>query len=298
MSKFFLTFSLLFSLYIPLNAQDTTSVVIVDEPQAHYPGKPLIMSLVLPGAGQYHNKSPMWKTATFLGVELTSLVAWRQFTNKAKTLRDEFQSFADSNWDLSTWYQFTDIGPTTKIEHDGRQWTENDFKAMTSYEGTHHLTLHLTGVLADQFGEFISSDSLSLLSAYLDSGVINVVRDRHFYENIGKYDQFVGGWSDANTDWYWEEKQLEDSTEIVIKTPLKTDYLDQRYVSNQMLTMAKYSITTLLFNHVISGLEAVLTSQKMAREKQKSETIETDVSLLYNPLNRSGIGGISLTINF
>jgi hypothetical protein len=65
-----------------------------------------------------------------------------------------------------------------------------------------------------------------------------------------------------------------------------------------MLTLAKYSITTLLFNHVISGLEAVWTSQRMAREKQKYETIETDLSLMYNPYNPAGIGGLSLTINF
>jgi len=298
MSKFFLIFSLVVLGINPIIAQDSASVVMVDEPQINYPGKPLIMSLVLPGAGQYYNKSPMWKTASFLGVELGSIVAWDYFTKKAKTLRNEYWGFADSNWDLYTWYKFTRDGPTGKIEHNGRQWTENDFRAMSNYKGTHHLLLHLSGELAAQYGEFITSDSLGIISGYLDLDLVNVVRDRHFYENIGKYDQFVGGWSDANTDWYWEEKQLEDSTEIVIKTPMKKNYIDQRFDSNQMLNMAKYSITVLLFNHVISGLEAVLTNQKQARDKQKSQTIETDVSLLYNPYNPGGIGGIAFTINF
>jgi hypothetical protein len=273
-------------------------VVIIEEPSINYPGKPLIMSLTLPGAGQYYNKSPMWKTASFLGVELGSIVAWDYFTKKAKTLRNEYWGFADSNWDLYTWYLFTENGPNGKIEHNGRQWTENDFRAMSNYEGTHHLLLHLSGDLAAQYGEFITSDSLGMISGYLDSDLVNVVRDRHFYENIGKYDQFVGGWSDSNTDWYWEEKQLEDSTEIVIKTPLKADYLDQRFESNKMLDMAKFSITALLFNHVISGLEAVLTNQKQSREKLNPTTIETDVSLLYNPYNPGGVGGVALTINF
>jgi len=220
MLRYFLIFSLSF-LYIGfLFAQDTTvvevqesiqdsaSVVMVDEPQINYPGKPLIMSLVLPGAGQYYNKSPMWKTASFLGVELGSIVAWDYFTKKAKTLKNEYWAFADSNWDLYTWYKFTRDGPTGKIEHNGRQWTENDFRAMSNYKGTHHLLLHLSGDLAAQYGEFITSDSLGIISGYLDLDLVNVVRDGHFYENIGKYDQFVGGWSDANTDWYWEEKQL------------------------------------------------------------------------------------------
>ena len=40
---------------------DSTSIVIVND-EVNYPGKPLIMSLVLPGAGQFYNKSPFWKT--------------------------------------------------------------------------------------------------------------------------------------------------------------------------------------------------------------------------------------------
>ena len=75
MLKFFLTFSLYFLLLTPMMAQDSSSVVIIEDPSINYPGKPLIMSLALPGAGQYYNKSPMWKTASFLGVELGSIVA-------------------------------------------------------------------------------------------------------------------------------------------------------------------------------------------------------------------------------
>ena len=296
MLKYFLIFSIIFSNYV-VRAQDTSSVLLKETKEVHYPGKPLLMSLILPGAGQIHNKSPMWKTATFLGVEIASIVAWHQFTKMAKTLRNENEEFADLNWSLSTWFGFINNEPG-KTVHDGRLYTDIDLRAMRDYKGTHHLTLFLSGLLAAEYGEFISSDSLHLVSAYLDSGLVDVVRDRHFYENIGKYDQFLGGWSDANTEWYWEEKKLEDSTEIVIKTPLKDDYLDKRFVTNQMLTMAKYSITTLLFNHVLSGLEAVLTSQKMARDKQRNENIKTDLSLLYNPYNRSGVGGISLTVNF
>jgi hypothetical protein len=158
--------------------------------------------------------------------------------------------------------------------------------------------LHLSGSLAEAFGEFVSSDSLVTHPEWIYSDELSIFQDQHFYENIGKYDQFVGGWSDSNTDWYWEEKQLEDSTEIVIKTPLKADYIDQRFNSNKMLDRAKFSITALLFNHVISGLEAVLTNQKQSREKLNPTTIETDVSLLYNPYNPGGVGGVAFTISF
>ena len=298
-SRSCLIFSLLSAGGVHLQAQDdTTSVVMVAQEPVKYPARPLLLSLVLPGAGQYYNKSPLWKSATFLGVEAISVAGWFHFNAEADVLKNKYQLFADKNWNLQTWYFFTETGPVTKQDHDGRFWTENDFKAMLNYEGTHHLTLHLTGDLASLYGEFVSSDSLGVLSQYLDTGNITVVRDRHFYENVGKYDQFVGGWSDINTDWYWEEKDVGDSTEIVIKTPMKADYLDQRFESNQMLTFAKYSVSVLLFNHVVSGLEAVWSSQRKSRVKTHSSKIETDVSLVYNPYNVFGIGGVTLTFGF
>ena len=298
-SRSCLIFSLLCAAGAQLLAQDDTmSVVIVAQEPANYPARPLLLSLVLPGAGQYYNKSPLWKSASFLGVEAISVAGWFHFNGEADVLKNNYQMFADENWNLQTWYYFTLNGPDNRQEYDGRAWTENDFKAMRDYEGTHHLTLHLTGELAALYGEFVSSDSLGVLSDSLGTDNITVVRDRHFYENVGKYDQFVGGWSDINTDWYWEEKDVGDSIEIVIKTPMKANYLDQRFESNQMLTFAKYSVSVLMFNHVVSGLEAVWSSQRKTQGKTQSNKIETDVSLLYNPYNVFGIGGVSFTFGF
>ena len=50
-----------------------------------------------------------------------------------------------------------------------------------------------------------------------------------------------------------------------------------------------------MFNHVFSGIESVWSNQKKARSNNE---IDTDVSLIYNPTNRTGIGGLSFTITF
>jgi hypothetical protein len=291
MSKFFLTFNLIILGINPLIAQDTTSAIVEDSVESiYYPGKPLLMSLILPGAGQFYNKSPWLRTASFLSVEIGSIAAYFHFDNQASQYRNDYKAYADKNWALADWvYNRFDLGMAG-------EWS--NFPALLKLSGTHELTLVLSGSLKEEFGEFVSSDSLDFHLDWIDSGNISVVTDRHFYENIGKYDQFLGGWADARNDWYWEEKDVGDSIEIVIKTPIKEDYLDQRELSNKMLTLAKYSLTTLLFNHVISGLEAVWTSQKVARENNNVEAIETDLSLIYNPINPGGIGGLSLTINF
>ena len=86
MLKFFLIFNLAFMFIDPVLGQirndqekeisaDSTSKVVLND-EVNYPGKPLIMSLILPGAGQFYNKSPFWKTASFLGVEIGSCLLY------------------------------------------------------------------------------------------------------------------------------------------------------------------------------------------------------------------------------
>ena len=76
--KYFLIFSIYIFCYGGLRAQDSTnidqniieentlSLVSTENQKSIYPGKPLIMSLAVPGAGQLYNQSPAWKTALFL----------------------------------------------------------------------------------------------------------------------------------------------------------------------------------------------------------------------------------------
>ena len=290
---------LLLILVLPLSGQDSTKV-IVDKDSTFYPGKPLIMSLIVPGLGQLYNKEPIWKPSLFIGSEILSLASILYANKKADEIRMNYQEFADNNWSLQNWWNFTQSGPSV-IENNGMYFTDNKLKAMRSYIGTHHLTIHLTGDLLNLFNtEFLTSDSLALISNYLGSDDVSMVKDRHYYENIGKYDQFVGGWSDVSTDWYWEEKDVGDSVEIVIKTPNKQDYLDERYKANQWLSFAKFSVSAMMFNHVLSGLEAVWAnrnkdSQDVNQEKKK---VDLDLGLLFNPNNTIGIGGLTLRLSF
>ena len=292
-------FILFLSLTIVLFGQDSTKLV-VEKDSTFYPGKPLLLSLVVPGLGQFYNKEPLWKPGLFIATEIVSITSIMYANKKADEMRMDYQNFADANWSVKDWWTFTQSGPEV-IENNGLFFTDNQLKAMTDYVGTHHLTIHLKGDLVNLFNtEFLSSDSLSILSGYLDSDDLSMVKDRHYYENIGKYDQFVGGWSDVSTNWYWEEKDVGDSTEIVIKTPMKQSYLDDRYKSNQWLSFAKFSVSAMMFNHVISGLEAVWANRSMKNEKSGEDVkkVNFDLGLLFNPTNSYGIGGLSFRVNF
>ncbi len=302
--KYCLIFSLLFSLgfsqdnenAINKSKQDSLSVVLLDIDDNIYPGKPLVMSLILPGAGQFYNKSPLWKTASFVGVEIATLFAWSHFNSEAEKFRKNYQDYADEHWSLQNWATNHTNFPSQL--YDGRSWSM--FPALTKLSGTHDLNLVISGQLSEELGlTRVSSDSLDSNPAWAFSEDVVVVKDRHFYENIGKYDQFLGGWDDASSDWYWEEKDVGDSLEIIIKTPKKQDYIDERFKSNQMLTRVKYSITALMFNHVVSGVESVFST--LNNSKTKKDEISTNnykLNLTYNPLNRWGIGGVNFALHF
>ena len=292
-------FILFLSLSMVLFGQDSTKLV-VEKDSTFYPGKPLLLSLVVPGLGQVYNKEPIWKPSIFIATEIVSITSIMYANKKADEIRKDYQKFADENWNVKNWWNFTQSGPEV-IEYNSLYFTDNKLKAMRDYVGTHHLTIHLKGDLVNLFNtEFLTSDSLSILSGYLDSDDLSMVKDRHYYENIGKYDQFVGGWSDVSTSWYWEEKDVGDSTEIVIKTPMKQSYLDDRYKSNQWLSFAKFSISAMMFNHVISGLEAVWANRSIKKEKsgEDAKKVDLDLGLLFNPSNSYGVGGLSFRVNF
>ena len=300
--KFFLIFNLICIYKSNLLGQgqssivqnDSLSIMINNDNEVIYPGKPLLMSLVLPGAGQYYNKAPKWKTALFFGAEIVSVFSWNYFRKTAETRRKNYQEFADQNWTLRNWID------NRFYPHSNSDWY--DFPALNSLAGTHDIKLIISGALAELEGitGHISSDSLETNENwgfdYADD--ITVVRDRHFYENIGKYDQFVGGWSDASEEWYAYEKNVGDSTEIVIKTPHKQSYIDDRYEANKMLNYAKYSITVMMFNHVVSGIESVWFSQKKAKNKLKETSYNSRFNLVYDPISPIGVGGITFSINF
>jgi hypothetical protein len=260
-----------------------------DDSLVVYPARPMLYSLILPGVGQWYNKSPAWKIGLFAGIEAASIFSGLQWRKKAEDIRLKYEIFADQNWDLETWVSNTLNTPLGNYPD-------------VHINGTHKLILVLTGSLAEQYGNYVPSDSLENNAHWVYTGEVNVLRDRDFYENIGKYDQFVGGWIDCYDPsniqlWFEVEKDVGDSTEIIISTPNKEDYVDQRARSNDYLNIAKFAVSAVMFNHVISALEAVWSTQIRNRPK-KEQKVQTNVGLLYDQHAKYGVGGIAVSLHW
>ena len=61
------------------------------------PAKAFLLSMAIPGLGQYYNGSRI-KPVAFLGVEVTSWILNVKFNNEGDDITDEFQTFQQNNW--------------------------------------------------------------------------------------------------------------------------------------------------------------------------------------------------------
>ena len=71
--------------------------------------------------------------------------------------------------------------------------------------------------------------------------------------------------------------------------------MSRRAESNDYLNMAKFAISAMMFNHVVSAMDAVLSTQNRNRPK-KSKEVKTDVGLLYDKYSKYGVGGVSISL--
>ena len=145
------------------------------------------------------------------------------------TISDDAKTYADNNWSLQNWWNFTQSGPS-RIEYDGLYFTDYKFREMRDFMGEHWIILNVSGELLDELGieGMQSSDSLPSFVEYLNSPFLTIVKDSNFYSKIGKYEQFLGGWSDASSDWYWglELSSDGDTSYVTAKTPKQQEYFD------------------------------------------------------------------------
>lgn len=220
--------------------------------------KPMVASLVIPGFGQYLNRSPWWKTALFASVEVVGIVGYMSWTNKADDITKEFENWADDHWDMNTWVNGS-AALLSDINLSGYP-DVNDVRI----DGSHHITIIVNG-------KYESSEIL------LGNPNIEYVelRDWDFYEGIGKYDQFVAGWNDARSNWEIIHKKIKDGEdELIVMTPNKKHYLNLRNDSNILYKNAKFAVSALLFNHIFSAIDALWNTNK-----NKELSYKLDVSI-------------------
>lgn len=254
------------------------------------PGKALILSAILPGAGEYYAGSKI-KAAIFFGLEVAAWSAVVYFYNAGQKKDKEFKDYANTHFTESIYRDreyFLALQPNwgdsgkfngTLDEWISKGWDEK-IHYLPSAGFTHNLPTQ-------------------------DERNRNAGEDQQYYEMIGKYiGQFGFGWSDVHqgrptgpfwgddpsTPWFDNQDPNYPNDPTKKTALLSIRYMDMRYESNQLLERSSIATQVALLNHVASAIDASLTVRAM--NKQATATVGFKaIEFDGNPM---AIGGLNL----
>jgi hypothetical protein len=129
------------------------SLVTTSPPPQRSAGKAFLFSAVIPGTGQFYNKS-LWKGLVFLGIEVGAWVTYAVYTDRGNEQTAVFENYADAHW-------FEDKYWESLARRSGCD--VNNLACLKDYE-------------RQTYSHFLPETP-----------------NQTYYENIGKYDQFNGG---------------------------------------------------------------------------------------------------------
>ena len=201
--------------------------------------KAFLYSLIVPGSGEFYAGSKI-KAAIFLGVDVGLWALYFNYHGKGKDKETEYQGFADQHWS----------------EDDYILWLYAEY-----------------GIYSDR--DKYETDPVTHDSAYLSHHLPDTKTDQ-YYEMIGKYEQFTGGWGD-NLD-------------------NRETYLGKRRDSNDLLNNAKYAAMFSLGNHILSAFDAALTVKRHNRRGEKFSQVEFKMRLVER--NQELVPRLSATLRF
>jgi hypothetical protein len=183
------------------------------------------LSALVPGAGEFYAKSYV-KAAIFFGVEVLCWSAYAYYNHRGNIKTDEFQSFADKNWNIRQY----------------AQWLID--QQFTGYGGINANEPNL---------ETLRSE---INNCEEQSGFSHTLPERgtqQYYELIGKYQEYVSGWPDARDANGWLVTKQNYET---YRTPIFISYAYSRQQANTYFNDGQIGAMIALLNHVLSAGDA------------------------------------------
>ena len=264
-----------------IQAEDSVGGIDVNSPNFKYPGKAMLYSLIVPGGGQLYVHQPI-KTVVFLGLEVIAILALRNYNQQGLDQDQAFKDSADVHWDFRRWIDRSSL-------FAGPGWEQ---LPTVGTQGTHSLDYFVVmseGGRPELFGK--TSDE-RFLQLYFDpdtTGRVFVKMNDEYYENIGKYNQFLSGWDDAdpalpNID--------ETPSGPVARTVQRDAHLSLRAEANRLKSTAGYLASAIMFNHVLSAVDAIFATAKWNRRN----ALRVGGRLWFDPAYTLGVKGVQFSL--
>ncbi len=156
------------------------------------------------------------RAAVFLGVEAFTWFNYLRWRSKGNDLKAGFRAFADRNWD------------------------ETRYRAWQQYNRS-------------KGSPYIETETLPCKRALEGCHTVDT---QQFYEMIGKYNQFVFGWSDVRDVGF-------ETGNGDVASNQRVDYEDRRNESNKLLKRASVIVGLTVVNRIASSIHAATRARSM-----------------------------------
>ena len=223
-----------------------------------------LYSLVIPGSGEYaiyrksSSKLAKKRAMVFFGIEVASWISSLSFKEKYRNQVSDYRDYANSDvgWDFERWIkQYNDFDETDYED----MWIKG------IGDGSHSIEFEINGLSmnttdyqfhANYYNQFLNYTG----DNFYDDFNVTISKDQHYYENIGKYNEFFSGWSDANINnisMVTTEQGYETA-----RSPIKSDYLSSYQQAETFSDYAEISMVCIYFNHFVSMIDAFILARK------------------------------------
>lgn len=227
------------------------------KPQSYWP---VLYSLLVPGLGEL----TMGYEKRGIALMLLEAAAWTGYiVNHDDGLeeREAYEAFADEHWNMQ---KFIDDHPCPTLPPSGR-----------------------TLEMLEECGRAVSGSGGDWWTGYIP-WVSKEEDKQHYYENIGKYDWFVPGWTDY-------DPTLDPP---LAKSQLREEYRAMRATSNESLDAANEFIWVSVAARAFSLVEtAIIVHNRREDAGQASIGHDAPVALRARPRGLQG-GELALEVRF
>lgn len=193
------------------------------------------LSLIIPGGGEFYSGNYL-KAGIFAALEAIVITTAVVFNKKGNNQTTSFQNFANKNWDVKRYAQWT-INNVNNINPSVDPNNYNVFRSDGSVD----------------FSELNRFEAaLGGLGGIGYTHRLPAFGDQQYYELIGKYPQYSHGWNDANPN----------DTDFHILSPNFLFYSGERGKANDYYNISDRAIIGIYINHFLSAIDAVWSTAK------------------------------------
>jgi hypothetical protein len=191
------------------------------------------MSALIPGSGQIYTES-YWEAALFLAVDVAAWIVAYKFDEKGDKQTDMFQNYANANWSVVKYAEYTQ----TNLAGKAYNWRKPGTEGMDPFDRP---WTQVNWDVINQMERDIAGYYSHTLPPY---------NEQQYYELIGKYPQFNQGWRDADPATGSDYETIKAHL-----TPMFTWYAGERGIANDYYRSATTWVTIAIVNHLLSAAD-------------------------------------------